>query len=69
MAAGSGESVDQAIFNAVAGLTDPKGHHSTLTFDAFELVKIKGSIVHKQGDHGTPGRVDVLIQALGAHQS
>ena len=67
MAAGSGETLDQAIFNAVAGLTDPKGHHGNLTFDAFEVVTIKGGIAHKPGEHGTPARVRVTIQAAGTH--
>jgi hypothetical protein len=62
-----GESIDQAIFNAVAGLTDPQGHHSGLAFDAFEVVNIKGTIAQKPGDHGTPERVQVTIQALGTH--
>jgi hypothetical protein len=43
MAVGSGSNVDQAIFNAIAGMTDPKGHHSSLNFDAFEVVNIKGT--------------------------
>jgi hypothetical protein len=67
MAVGSGESFDRAVFNAVAGLTDPKGHHSSLTFDAFEVVNIKGTIGHKPGDHGTPGHIQVTLQALGRH--
>lgn len=68
MAAGAGETIDQAIFNAIAGMTDPQGHHSHLTFDAFEVVNIKGSIAHEPGDHGTPERVQVIIQALGRHE-
>jgi flavin-binding protein dodecin len=67
MAIGSGENVDQAIFNAVAGLTDPQGHHGHLTFDSFEVVNIKGKIAHKAGEHGTPERVQVTIQAAGSH--
>jgi hypothetical protein len=47
MAVGSGANLDQAIFNAVAGMTDPQGHHSTLTFDEFEVVKIKRTSSHK----------------------
>jgi flavin-binding protein dodecin len=68
MAVGSGESVDQAIFNAVAGLTDPQGHHGHLTFDAFEVVNIRGKIAHKAGEHGTPESVRVTIQAAGSHE-
>jgi flavin-binding protein dodecin len=68
MAVGSGESIDQAIFNAVAGLTDPQGHHAHLAFDAFEVINIKGAIAHKPGDHGTPERIHVAIQALGTHE-
>ena len=68
MAVGSGTNLDQAIFNAVAGMTDPQGHHSTLTFDEFEVVKIKGTISHKPGDHGTPAHIQVTLQAVGAHQ-
>lgn len=67
MAVGSGADIEQAVFNAVAGLTDPQGHHSTMTFDAFEITKIEGSISHEPGDHGTPGRLSVTIQALGTH--
>jgi hypothetical protein len=55
MAVGSGGNIEQAIFNAVAGLTDPKGHHGGLTFDAFEVLNIKGTISHKPGDHGYSG--------------
>ena len=43
MAVGSGETIDQAIFNAVAGLTDPQGHHGLMTFDAFEVLNVKGA--------------------------
>jgi hypothetical protein len=68
MAVGSGESIDQAIFNAVAGLTDPQGHHGHLTFDAFEVLNIKGVIGQKAGEHGTPERVQVSIQAMGSHE-
>jgi hypothetical protein len=68
-AVGSGESIDKAIFNAVAGLTDPQGHHAALTFDAFEVLNIKGTIAHTPGDHGTPSRVQVTIQALGTHSA
>lgn len=67
MAAGLGPTVDQAIFNAIAGLTDPQGHHAKLTFNAFEVANIKGTIAHTPGDHGTPGVVQVTIQALGTH--
>jgi flavin-binding protein dodecin len=67
MAVGSGASLDQAIFNAVAGLTDPEGHHAGLAFDAFEVQSIKGTIAHKAGEHGTPNRLQVTIQAVGAH--
>ena len=66
-AVGSGENLDQAIFNAVAGLTDPQGHHAGLTLDSFEVLNIKGTIAHRPGDHGTPGRIQVTIQALGSH--
>ena len=38
MAVGSGKTFDEAIFNAVAGLTDPQGHHSALTFDGYEVL-------------------------------
>jgi hypothetical protein len=67
MAVGSGKTFDEAIFNAVAGLTDPQGHHSALTFDAYEVLNIKGTIGHKPGEHGTPGHVRVTIQAVGSH--
>ena len=67
MAIGSGPNVDQAIFNAVAGMTDPQGHNSSLTFDAFEVVNIKGTISHKPGDHGTPAHIQVTLQAVGSH--
>ena len=67
MAVGSGQNLDQAIFNAVAGMTDPKGHHSSLTFDAFEVVKINGTISHKPGDHGAPAHLQVTLQAIGSH--
>lgn len=67
MAVGSGGNIEEAIFNAVAGLTDPQGHHSTMTFNAFEVLKIEGAVDHTPGDHGTPGRMTVTIQALGTH--
>ena len=63
----SGKTLEEAIFNGVAGLTDPEGHHSYLTFDSFEVLKISGTIAHKPGDHGTPGHVRILLQAIGAH--
>lgn len=67
-AVGSGESLNEAIFNAVAGLTDPQGHHGHLIFDAFEVLNIKGTIAHQPGEHGTPEQVTVTIQALGSHE-
>jgi hypothetical protein len=67
VAVGSGATIDEAIFNGVAGLTDPQGHHADMTFDAFEVLSIKGTIAHKPGDHGAPSRVQVTIQALGTH--
>jgi len=63
----SGKTLDEAIFNGVAGLTDPEGHHSGLTFESFEVLKISGTIAHKPGDHGTTGHVKILLQAIGAH--
>lgn len=63
----SGKNLEEAIFNGVAGLTDPQGHHGTLTFDAFEVMKISGTIAHKPGDHGATGHVKVLLQAVGSH--
>jgi flavin-binding protein dodecin len=68
MAVRSGETIEQAIFNAVAGLTDPQGYHGHMTFDAFEVLDVKGAIAHKPGDHGTPARVQVTIQAIGTHE-
>lgn len=67
MVVGAGTNIDEAIFNAVAGMTDPQGHHSSLTFDAFEVVNIKGTISHKPGDHGTPAHIQVTLQAVGSH--
>jgi hypothetical protein len=66
-AVGLGANVDEAVFNAVAGLTDPQGHHASLCFDAFEVLNIKGTIDHKPGDHGTPGKLQVTIEAMGSH--
>jgi flavin-binding protein dodecin len=68
MAVRSGETIEQAIFNAVAGLTDPQCYHGHMTFDAFEVLDVKGAIAHKPGDHGTPARVQVTIQAIGTHE-
>jgi hypothetical protein len=67
LAIGSGSTVDEAIFNAVAGLTDPQGHTGGLSFDSFKVVEIEGSIQHNPGDHGTPGKIRVTLQAAGAH--
>lgn len=66
-AIGAGKSVDEAIFNAVAGLTDPQGHGGSINFHSFEVVNIKGSIHHEPGDHGTPGQIQVTIQGTGVH--
>jgi hypothetical protein len=66
-AIGSGKNIDEAIFNAVAGLTDPQGHGSNVTFNSFEVVNIKGTIAHNPGDHGTPDQVQVTIQGTGTH--
>jgi hypothetical protein len=63
----SGKNLDEAIFNGIAGLTDPAGHNASLTFDSFEVLKISGTIAHKPGDHGTPGHVKILLQATGSH--
>ena len=68
-ASGTGATLDDAIFNAVAGLTDPTGHHPGLTFDAFEIVKISGTVDHPPGDHGKPGRIKVVLEATAHHQS
>jgi hypothetical protein len=67
-AVGSGKTLDEAIFNAVAGLTDPQGHSGSLTFDSFEVVNIKGKVAHNPGDHGTPASIEVMIRAAGSHQ-
>jgi hypothetical protein len=64
----SGKTIEEAISNGVAGLTDPKGHHATLAFDAFEVLKIMGTISHKPSGHGDTGHVKVLLQALGSHR-
>ena len=64
---GAGASVDEALFNAIAGLTDPQGHHPGLTFDSFEILKISGTIDHPIGDHGKPGRIRVLLEATAHH--
>ena len=45
----SGKSVDEAIANGVAGLTDPQGHHAKLAFDSFEVLKITGTIRSQAG--------------------
>ena len=62
-----GRTADEAISNGVAGLTDPQGHHSELTFESFEVIKIAGTIGHKPGDHGSVGHVRVTLQATGIH--
>lgn len=67
VAVGSGASIEQAIFNAVAGITDPEGHHAGLEFNSFEVKTIKGTIAHNAGDHGTPNRISVTIEAHGTH--
>jgi hypothetical protein len=67
-AAGSGATIDEAIFNGIAGLTDPQGYHAALTFNSFEVVNIKGMIADNPGDHGTPGSMQVTIQAAGSHR-
>ncbi|MEI9891825.1 MAG: hypothetical protein WDN45_16275 [Caulobacteraceae bacterium] len=67
-ASGAGADIDQALSNAIAGLTDPRGHHPGLTFDAFEIVKITGAIDHPRGEHGKPAHIRVVIEAT-AHQS
>lgn len=66
-AVGAGKDIDEAIFNAVAGLTDPQGHHGGIVFNTFEVLKIKGTIANQKGDHGTPGQVQVTIEAVGTH--
>lgn len=68
-ASATGATVDEAIFNAIAGMTDPMGHHPGLAFDSFEVLKISGSINHVKGDHGTPGRIRVLIEGMAHHGS
>ena len=62
-----GKTVDEAISNGVAGLTDPQGHHAKLTFESFEVLKITGTISHKPGQHGSTGHVRILLQAIGSH--
>ena len=66
-ASATGATVDEAVFNAIAGLTDPEGHHPGLTFDYFEVLKISGSIDHPAADHGQPGRIEVLVEATARH--
>jgi hypothetical protein len=46
----------------------PEGYHGHMTFDAFEVLNVKGAIAHKPGDHGTPARVRVTIQAIRTHE-
>lgn len=66
-ASAAGATVDEAIANAIAGMTDPQGHHASLTFDTFEVVKVTGSIAHVRGEHGTPARIKVLIEGTAHH--
>jgi hypothetical protein len=63
----SGKTVDEAISNGVAGLTDPQGHHAKLTFETFEVLKMTGTISHKPGEPGSTGHVEILLQAIGSH--
>jgi len=63
----TGKTLDEAIANGIAGLTDPEGHHARLTFDSFEVQKISGAIEHKAGGYASAAQVKILLQAAGSH--
>ena len=64
----SGKTRVDEISNGVAGLTDTKGHGSTLAFVAFEVLTITGTISHESSCHRDTGHVKVLLQVLGSHR-
>jgi len=60
---GSGSSLEQAFNHALAGLTDPGGHHALMSFQTFEVTKIAGAF-SAEGSH----TVQVALEATGLHK-
>ena len=60
---GTGRSVDEALSHALSGLLDPKGHQSHIAFQAFDVLKIAGTV----NADGSP-TVQVTVEAYGSHK-
>ena len=60
----SAASLNEALTNALEGLTNPKGHHAQLEFHSFEVNKIGGRF----DSNGAPV-VQVTVEAFGAHKA
>jgi len=58
---GSGVNLEQALSHALAGLTDPEGHYSRMSFQSFEVIKLAGTIA--------PDGIRTVLVTLEAYAS
>jgi flavin-binding protein dodecin len=65
----SGKTVDEAIQDGIAEVTERPGHHADLHFKTFEVVSIQGTIEQSQkGQSGKVNAVQVVLRVFGTHQ-
>lgn len=60
---GSGSNLDQALSHALAGLTDPQGHYTRMSFHSFDVPRISGTFA-ADGSR----TVLVTVEAYASHK-
>jgi len=66
--AATGSSIEAALADGLAELTDPNGHHKHLVFRGFEVVTIQGTLDHAKGSKATVTKFQVVLRAFGTHK-
>lgn len=65
--ASSDRSFDDAVYQGISQLKDPRGSHRDLQFTSFEVVQFQGSIVDR-GDMCVPEFFQVVMKVTGSHR-
>ncbi len=60
---GSGVNLEQALSHALAGLTDPEGHYSRMSFQSFEVTRVAGTFAADGSK-----TVQVTLEAYASHR-
>lgn len=60
---GSGVNLEQAFSHALAGLTDPEGHYSRMSFQSFEVTRVGGTFA-SDGSR----TVQITLEAYASHK-